>query len=297
MSDQIDELEQDEGFTGSFETESKPDQETPEPETTDETTDETAEDAEKSEATKAEPEAEEDTEKPKRKPPTQRIQELTAKYREEQRKAQDLEVRLAALEQRTVKPEVQAEGQANEAPNPDKYEFGSLDENYINDLVAYRTSQTLNQHLEAENTRRQQTEAQQRQQQEAQAIQEKAAGLLQKGSEVHEDYASVVLEAGMRGDYDLGQPTFEAAAEADNGAEILYLLATNPDEASKVATMSAVQQAKYVFKKDAELSVKTPARAPKAPPPPGSGVKGASGKFEVAADTDDLDAFEKMYFK
>jgi hypothetical protein len=42
----------------------------------------------------------------------------------------------------------------------------------------------------------------------------------------------------MRGDWDLSQPTFEAAHEVDNGAQILYELSQDKKEAKRVARLS-----------------------------------------------------------
>lgn len=286
------ELESDEGFTGSFDeptedlsTETKEVAKTePEPETEPE--------AAKDVDQEVDPEADQET-KTERKPPSKRIHELTAKYREEQRKAQELEARIAQLEaSRVAAPQTSAE-----APNPEAYEYGAIDERYLNDLVQFRTQEALKSYIETAKQEQQQQTQQQAELKQIEEIRSKAESLLEKGSNIHEDYDAVVLEAGMRGEWALEQPTFEAASEAEYGAEILYALANNPSEANKVASLTPIQQARYVFQKDSELAARKNVRTTKAPTPPGNPVKGASGRFEVSPDTDDLDAFEKVFFK
>jgi len=113
---------------------------------------------------------------------------------------------------------------------------------------------------------------------------------------MYDDFEEKVWEGGLRGDYQLDEPTFEAVRESEHAAEIIYALASDPKEAARVASMTPTQQVRYVVSKEAELSDK-PARVTKAPPPPGQSVRGSSGRYSVAADTDDLDAFEKEFFQ
>jgi hypothetical protein len=74
-----------------------------------------------------------------------------------------------------------------------------------------------------------------------------------RGDELYEDFQESVVEAGMRGDWLLSQPTFEAAHEADNGAQILYELSQDKKEAKRVAGLSPFQQMKFVQERDAEI--------------------------------------------
>jgi hypothetical protein len=117
-----------------------------------------------------------------------------------------------------------------------------------------------------------------------------------KGSELFEDFQETVVEAGMRGDYDLAQPTFEACAEADNGAQILYDLSQDRKEASRVAKLSPLGQLKYVLERDAEISGGRKGRTkPQAGAPPKNQAKGANSKMQINPATDNLGDFEKAW--
>jgi hypothetical protein len=121
-----------------------------------------------------------------------------------------------------------------------------------------------------------------------------------KGTEIHDDYEEVVVNAGLRGDYKLTQVTFEAAAEAEHGAQILYDLAADKKEAARVASLSPYQQLKFVADKNAEIAGKAPPPARKIPgrdqAPPANQPRGGSSRTEIRGDTDDLDNFEKVFY-
>jgi hypothetical protein len=231
------------------------------------------------------------SEKP-RKSVKARLDEVIRQRNEERSERRALEARLAALEanrqqiqQESPKPQATAD-----APDPSTYEYGALDDRYINDMIDFKAKQLISEHLASTSQQLQVNHA-------ATVKMNKAREIVDKGAKVHDDFEEVVFQGGMRGDYRLDEPTFDALSEAENPHEIIYELANNPREAARVASMSPAQQAKYVFLKDAEFTQKAKApRAPKAAPPPGSSTKGASGRFTVAGDTEDLDAFEKEFF-
>jgi hypothetical protein len=136
----------------------------------------------------------------------------------------------------------------------------------------------------------------QQQTQQLQPLLEKVDDLTVRGTEIYDDFKESVVDAGMRGDWDLERHTFEAAAEAENGVQILYELAQDPKEASRVAKLSPYQQIKYVADKDAEISKsKTPRRIPKAGDPPKNTARGANSRTSINPATDNLDDFEKAW--
>lgn len=290
LTDEI--LNSTDGFESNTDTAPAPKEAPKTPEPVEEPSETPAEPGTPEEAADGAPEPTEEAPKPKR-TAEDRIKQLARERNEERERVRQLEERLARLETGNRTPELApANENGPQEPDPTQYEYGSLDDKYIRDMIDFRASQQIAAHLA------------QRQQEaviEAQTVakMDQAKSIVDKGKAEFDDFEEVVWNGGMRQDYQLAEPTFEALTEADNPAAIIYALASDPDEAARVAGMSPVQQAKYVFAKDAELSAaKTPKpRAPSAPPPPGQQVRGASGRFTTPGDTDDLDAFEKEFFK
>jgi hypothetical protein len=177
-------------------------------------------------------------------------------------------------------------------PDPndlDKYPLGHLDPGYIEDKLDWLTETKAAKQADAVLQRQQEVEQQHQ-------LLEKVDNLATRGSELFEDFQETVVEAGMRGDWDLSQTTFEAAHEAENGVQILYDLAQNPKEASRVAKLSPFQQIKYVAERDAEISKsKSPRRIPKAGDPPQNPARGANSRTQINPATDNLDDFEKAW--
>lgn len=244
--------------------------------------------------------------KPGKKPPSERIRELNRLLKEERRAREidrkGFEARLERIE-KGLPADEKGDKPAEErvAPDPtdlEKYPLGALDDRYIEDkldfLAEKKAEEKLNRTL-------------QRQQEEDQAaessrvlaeIQQKADMLTDKGNDLFDDFEDKVVKPAMQGAFPLTQETFEACAEAKNGAAILYDLASDVKEAAKVAALSPYQQLKYVLDKDAEKEGKGGRRATNAgDPPPNNAPRGARGKFEVPDDTDDLEAFGKKFDK
>lgn len=242
---------------------------------------------------------EEKPEKP-RKQPSDRIKELNSRLRTEQREKQELISRLDNLERRLTPEKTNDNSSASgDRPDPndlDKYPLGALDDRYIEDMIEHvsdaKAAKALESVLQREQERAQQAEAEK----QLTELRTKAETLVSRGSELHDDFQETVYEAGLRGDWDLTQTTFEAAAEAEHGAEILYALAADAKEAHRVATLSPYQQIKFVMDKNAELAGKTiPARkVPGAPPPPQSNIRGSGMRNSFNPATADFATFEKM---
>lgn len=248
----------------------------------------------------------EDGEQPKPKKSAQeRIQELVARNREleraRERDAKGFEARLAALEGK--KPLTEGGESGNEAdervaPDPkdlDKYPLGTLDDRYIQDMIDFRAEDAAKKIVDSLLQRQEQSEEQRQAEALLTDLRSKADNVVTKGSELHGDYESVVLEAGLRGDYDLTQITFEAAAESEHGAQILYDLATDPAEAKRVAQLSPIQQLKFVAERDAELSKSSgAAKIPGAGPPPEKAPRGGGGRKTISPATENFEDFERL---
>jgi hypothetical protein len=177
-------------------------------------------------------------------------------------------------------------------PDPndlEKYPLGHLDPDYIEDKLDWLTEKKAADQADAVLQRQQEIDQQSE-------LLEKVDTLASRGVELYDDFQESVVEAGMRGDWDLSQTTFEAAHDADNGVQILYELSQDKKEASRVAKLSPFQQLKYVADRDAEISKsKTPRRIPKAGDPPVNTARGANSRTQINPATDNLDDFEKAW--
>jgi len=240
-------------------------------------------------------------EQPKRKTPSQRIQELTRRNREYERRFERLEAELAASKNPSgQQPEKQDKYAAiGTPPDPNdqaKYPLGHLDEKYVEDAIDYRVKKVAIDQADAALQRQQeqrQTETLEAQQRE---LLQKVDTLQKKGAELFDDYEERVVETAKRGEWKLQQPTFEAASEVENGAEILSNLADDPDEAERVSKLSPRQQILYVEAENEKISAKRKGRTkPGAGAPPKTNTRGANSSHRINPATDNLDDFEKAW--
>jgi hypothetical protein len=185
------------------------------------------------------------------------------------------------------------------APDPsdtEKYPLGHLDDRYIEDKLEWLAEQKATKLADSALQRQQESEQNAAIERAQGELLEKVDSLAEKGSALFEDFQESVVEAGMRGDWKLSQTTFEAAHDAENGAQILYDLSQDKKEAARVAGLPPIQQLRYVLDKDAELGTGKKARTkPQAGDPPKSHSKGASSTTKISPATDNLDDFEKAW--
>lgn len=242
----------------------------------------------------------EDKTKPRRKA-SDRIRDLTRQLREEQRSRTTLEGRLSALEKGGL-PANREGGNGpdiGEKPDPTdtaKYPLGHLDERYVEDSMDWRLRKHAAETADASLQRQEQAgrDAAQREQQER--LLGQVDDISAKGSELYDDFEDAVVKTGLAGEWRLDQPTFEAAAEADHGAQILYELSQDKKEAARVAGLSPYQQLRFVDKRNAEIAeAAKPRNKPAATPPPRTATRGANSRRQIPADTDDLGEFEKAW--
>lgn len=256
---------------------------------------EAAEESADGEATEESADGEENAdEQPKKKSNKDyQIDRLKKEKAELARKAQETEERLAALEARLTPPENQVTSTSEELGpdhlDVDKYPLGILDPQFQRDSVAFEARRVINEQKQAD-LHRQQEEA------HLEGLYNVVDTFVTKGTEIDPDYREKVVEAGFRGEWELGEPTFQAAAEADNGAQIMYELATNPEEAARVAALPPFKQLQYVAKRDLELSqASKPRIAPKAGEPPKHNARGTNSRVKDNPATDDLDDFGRQF--
>ena len=243
--------------------------------------------------------------KPKKTARDHQIERLKREKRELQKQLRQggnsaLEQRLASLETRlTAENGGDNKSAGKKAPDPsdaEKYPLGHLDDRYIEDKLEWLADQKATAQADSVLQRQREIEQEAAAETMREALLEQVEEISAKGSELYDNFHEDVVETGMRGDWDLSQPTFEAAAEADHGAQILYELSQDKKEARRVARLSPYQQLRFVQERDAEIgSGKKPRTKPKAGEPPKNQPKGANSKTQTNPATNNLDDFEKQW--
>jgi hypothetical protein len=262
----------------------------------------------------AEAEAELAAAKPKSKV-QERIDELVRQReeikRESERQLQEVrrefEAKLAAISKpaEVIKQETTNAEPAPDALNPDgspKYALGEFDPQYIRDLTRFTLESERAVVMQREAEQRKQAEQltqamalQQSWNQKVESAKEKYPDLIEKGQTLLGGFANLPQ------DYATYLST--VLQSMDHGPDVLYYLSSHPDEARTIVNSGAQKatlalgriEAKFV-QAEAEKVVAKP-KVTQAPPPPRVGSRGTGGAAQtVAPDTDDLDAFAKVFF-
>ncbi len=231
----------------------------------------------------------------------ERINELTRARREAERESVDLRRRLEALESRAAPqppaPTPQEAPAEPGSPDPNDYDFGELDSLYISDLVRHQTDQRIAEFQRSQLEVQEQSAAATRQA-EARAKFEQQTEL---GAQKYDDYEDKVLNGASRGEWPLSEELGQLLVQSDVGEDIAYHLASNPEEAAKIYRQSPMEQARYFGRMEAQFSAAQPAASrevapPKTPraPAPVTPARGAGGRFQKSADTDDFESFESV---
>jgi hypothetical protein len=248
-----------------------------------------------------------------------RIRELNAKFREEQRKRLELErlleERLKLEESKKIPynneptPAEDSKKEEDRPPHWDdedengnkKYPLGQFDPKFNADLVTYM----VRKETEAFQERMRQAELQRRQEEAERALQEQWQQKLTVAQERYPDF----MEKGQRlidGFSDLdpayGKYLTDTIRSIDNGTDVLYYLASNPDIARDIVNQGpakatlALGRISAMLGNDEALITKNTARTrtTNAPPPPPRAKGSALPKVR---DLDNLDDFEEVFFR
>ncbi len=246
----------------------------------------------------------------KKKSVQERINELTAKAREEREARQELERRLAEFEaakdpQDKPKPKVTVDPDAPHADDTledgtDKYPLGEFDPAFISDLVKY-TNRKEREELKAVQEQEKAEKAQREHfdnitstwEGKLAAAEDKYDDLREKAAELEETFADL--------DPKYGVYLAETIMTLDAGPDVLYYLATHLDEAERIVNSGATKatialgrlEARFLAEAEEAEKAPKPSSAPTPPPV----LKGSSGgKVTIRPDTDDLEAFEKLLY-
>lgn len=264
-----------------------------------------------------EDEAEEE-QKPKKKSRFQeRIDELTAKAREAERREQEARDRIAALEAKLNNPDENAEpkpqtpeakGDAPTPPKPDdlnedgteKYPLGEYDPAFQDALIEFK----LEQRLQAAESKRLEREREQQLMQARAQVEEQWNGQLDDARQRYDDFddrLTTLTEMTVEVDPAYGEYLADTIMSMEKGADVLYYLSQNPDEVTKIVNSGArnatiaLGRIEAQFGGSSEKPTKS-VRTSKAPPPPPANKGAAIARGTVAPDTDDLDAFSQLLF-
>jgi hypothetical protein len=265
---------------------------------------------------------EESEPEPKPKPKSkaqQRIEKLLERERLANDRANALEARLAALEAQKPKeikreertPTLRETLDAN-APNPDTldedgnpvYALGEFDPKFISDLTEF----TIDQKMQARQEQAQKEAQSKLIAEQQRVIQENWHSKLEayeaEVPEVREEITDLV-ETFQNIEPSYGEYLASVIMANESGPQIMHYLSQNIGEAQKIVASGPSAATLAIGRLEARLSLsnqqqeekRNTKRVSDAPPPPESRSRGAGGKFSVAPDTDDLDAFEKAFFK
>ena len=235
----------------------------------------------------------------------ERINDITAKYRAEERERLELQRKYeeAVAKLNTPTPVETPKAQAEPIPDDEvngeaKYPLGEFDPGYIRDLAKFTIAQERDQMRREEEVSRQQRETEQA---HAQLQQTWNTRVAQAETELPDlrDKVTVLQPILSTVNEDFGNYLSTTIMSLDNGPEILYYLSDNPDEARRIVASGPTSATLALGRLDALLSKPKepkPTRVTQSPPPPLTRTKGASAAVTTPDDTDDLHSFEKKFY-
>lgn len=253
----------------------------------------------------------------KKKSAQERIDEITAKEKQAarerdalQKERDDLFARLDALEKNLKPVEKEEVKEAPKGPQPGdldddgnpKYDLGEYDPLYIRDLTRYETQRATEEMREALKAEREAEVANEKLNAEKTALttqwQEKLAKAEESLPDIREK--GLALTDTFSGiDEGYGEYLVSAIMSMEHGPEVLYYLSDNVDEAQRIVASGPVAATIALGRLEAQFTgtTKQKVKVTEAPEPPQQVSRGASGKFEVPDDTDDLTAFAKKFYQ
>lgn len=231
------------------------------------------------------------------KPVQERIDELTGARREAERVAAEArrEADYWRGKAEAVAPAPKGEGgerDPNAEPSAADYEFGEADPKFIGDTSRYHARQEFQSQQQAAELKGQ--------------IADMEAGWSTRIADPelvtqYPDFDEKVTKGAAEGKWDCSPIMALGIKNSEFGPDIAYHLATNTSEATRIAKLTPIEQAREFGRMEGERSAtKKSAEQPKpktatdAPEPPAGRARGAGGRFGAQADTDDFAAFDKL---
>lgn len=224
----------------------------------------------------------------------ERIAELTRARHERERELAELEERLNSKKKELTPPTSDATD-ADNPPDPKKYEFGELDDRYQEARLRYHVKKAFEAEKAAEKKAKEAEAAAAKQRELAQ----KLADFETAGSEKYDDFDEVVIKGAQTGAWSVSPVIGELILSSENGPDVAYHLASNPKLARQLFGKSPLEQAAAFGRLEASLASKSDAQPAqpkqvnqtKAPPPP-TAIRGKDGRFQGAVESADFVTFE-----
>lgn len=215
-----------------------------------------------------------------------RIDELTWRLRESERREAQLLDRIGGKQTPAQEAQPQAQ-QGDGRPDPTAYDGGVYDPQYIEDLTDYKADQAVTRRLNANKAQ--------------ETVQTQLGNYQSKVAELYPDGVTEGLEA-FHSLPAVPQGISEAILASDIGPKLGEYLGDNPREFQRISGLSPALQARELTLLEHRLSAPTEAPKPTpktltAAPEPPPQARGSGGRFQVAADTSDFAAFEQQYLK
>lgn len=213
----------------------------------------------------------------------ERIDELTWRVREAERREQALLDRIGGKQ--APAQEAHPAAPESDEPHPDNYTHGENDLAYIRDLARYEARQEF---------RREAAQAE-----ASKTVRTKLDTFQSKATEIFPDGEPEGLQA-FRQFAEMPQAIADVILASDIGPKLAEHLGDNPREFQRLSGLSPALQARELTLLETRLSAPkeepkpVPKTATDAPEPPPQ-ARGSGGRFNVAADTSDFAAFEKQY--
>lgn len=214
----------------------------------------------------------------------QRIDELTWRANEAERREQAALEKLAAKGQDKPAPEAQPKPEDGDGrPDPGQFEFGVTDEGYIEALAEWKADQKVNERFAERDGHA--------------AIHQTIETFKGRVAQAYPDGEPEGLKA-YRAVTQVPVVLQDIVLSTEDGPKIAEHYGNNPAELQRLTAMPQHLQAFELGKLQASFS--TPAAKPTktasdAPDPPAHQGRGSGGKFQVDPATDDFAAFEKAY--
>lgn len=221
-------------------------------------------------------------------PKTYTEEELKAKVDAEAAKTRaryERKLERARIEQETrekVVQELRVKEPAAGKPSVDQY---ADYESYLEDLADWKAEEKY----KAIENEKAQKDAQARQQSESQRLNERKATLMEAGEAEYADFEEVITSNNVK----ISEPAYLAIVESEIAHKLAYHLATNPEEAEKLAQLPPYAQAKEIGKLEDRLSAPAKKQISKAPAPISPVTSGKASNDSVLSDDLPIDEWMK----
>jgi hypothetical protein len=223
-----------------------------------------------------------------------RFQELLADRRADRERIAELERKLTPTT--SDKPDSQPAADLSTEPKIDdldaktgKPKYATI-EDYLAAVRKYDREQLL-QEVDARQSKAREQSAREEQQK---VISQNWKAKVEEARKKHADFDAVALNDELP--IPAGSVTDACVLDSEHGAEVLYHLAQNPDELTRISALNPLRQARELFQIEHKLSAAPPSlkRITQAPPPPhevsGKGTT-STDEVEQALQEDDPRAY------